>query len=62
MGQLEERFFSQKQESTVKTTDETAKMICEILSAGIEKGNTILRWGRSSKYNFRFDKIYDKEA
>lgn len=59
MGELEKRFFSRKHETTVKSDSELAIVIDKVLKKAITTGNFILRGGQSSKFNFRFDSIYD---
>ena len=61
MGQLEERFFSNTKETLITAEDSCARELCEVLEKWIVKGEFILRWGKSSKHIFNFDRIYDRK-
>lgn len=62
MWQLEEKFFSKKQEVLIKSSDEVAEQICDVLSKGIVKGDTIQRGRTSTRYSFNFDRVYDRKS
>lgn len=59
MGNLEERFLRGRERETIVTSGHPdAPVLVKVLRKAISKGNFILRGGRSSKYNFCFDRIY----
>ncbi|MFA6306615.1 MAG: hypothetical protein WCV70_02050 [Patescibacteria group bacterium] len=58
MGDLEERFFSEKGKTLITADDENAAEICEVLKKGITRGQFIQRGGMPSNYLFSLDLVY----
>jgi len=57
MGDLEQRFFSKKHKTSIKSDDKKALMFLKILKKGIVKKSCNSR-GHPSKWYFNFDAIY----
>lgn len=62
MGALERLFFSMQKnrEVIVKADSERAPLVLKFLGSALIKGAAVNRCGRSTKYFFNFDRVYDQ--